>query len=268
MSKTFRQFDARWKNKGYPRKPDLMLGSGCGPTAVADLIVNNAPYKKKTPNHVRKWMVKHGYAIPGQGTLWDGIDAALKHYGFVVRRHDNMQTFFKEMSKKGVRGIILFVSGTKGGVTWTTSGHFVAVTDYRTIGGKHDLYTRDPGPRCHDGWHRYETTMKGLVRLCWTCYLPEEKTEEKKAGVKKAETNKNTVSKKTATKDIKASYKVLAKEGMNVRKSNTKYSGKIKAIPYGTKFRATKQHGNWVYAPAYSGWICVKGKTEIYLKKV
>lgn len=173
MSKTFRQNDSRWGNKPYPSKPYTMTGSGCGPTACADIIVNNPEFKKLTPNDTRKYMIKKGYAIRGKGTLWAGIPKTLRHYGFVAGEHGTMAVFFKEMEKTGRYGVLLFDAGTRGGVTWTTCGHFVAVTNYKEKKGKHYLYTRDPnGYRANDGWHCYETTMKGLIIGCWTCYLP------------------------------------------------------------------------------------------------
>lgn len=181
MSKTFRQYDKRWGNKGYPpRSGCKMSDSGCGPTACADLIVNNPKYKKYTPVHTRKFMLDNNYAVAGQGTRWDGIDACLRHFGFVVRRLDSMEPFFNEMSKSGRKAIILFRSGTKGGITWTSSGHYVTASAYKKVNGKHYLYTRDPGPRCNDGWHCYEDHMRGCIALLWVCYLPEKSTKSTK----------------------------------------------------------------------------------------
>lgn len=181
MSKTFRQYDKRWGKKSYPpRSGCTMTGSGCGPTACADLIVNNSKYKKCTPIDTRKFMLKHNYAVAGHGTQWNGIDACLKHFGFSVRRFDSMEPFFNEMSKSGRRAIILFGSGSRGGITWTSSGHYVAVSAYKKVDGKHYFYTRDPGARCNDGWYCYEDHMRGLIKLLWTCYLPEKVSTKKK----------------------------------------------------------------------------------------
>lgn len=173
MSKTFRQYDTRWGNKSYPPNSGCtMSGSGCGATACADIIVNNPKYKNKTPIHTRKYMCDHGYAVAGQGTAWNGIDACMKHFGFNVQRFDSMDAFFKEMAKGNRWAIILFRGGSKGGITWTTSGHFVAVSAYKTKNGKHCLYTRDPGLRKNDGWHCYEDQMKGLIVKLWVFSLP------------------------------------------------------------------------------------------------
>ena len=175
MAKTFRQYDSRWGRHKYPSGGDNMTNSGCGPTAVADIIVDNPKYKKYTPEKVRKYMIKHGYAIPGQGTAWAGIKAALKYYGFTVANPGTMKKAFKLLDGKYKKGVILFRGGSKGGVTWTSVGHYVAFSKYKKENGKHYFYTRDPGPRKNDGWHCYEKYMAGLIPEIWICYLPEEK---------------------------------------------------------------------------------------------
>lgn len=173
VSKTFRQYDTRWGGKSYPPGSNCtMSGSGCGPTACADLIVNNPKYKNYTPISTRKFMINNGYAVAGHGTAWNGIDACMKHFGFNTQRFDSMSEFFKEMKKSKRWAIILFKSGTRGGITWTLGGHYVAVSAYKEKNGKHYLYTRDPGGRCNDGWHCYEDHMKGLIVKLWVFSLP------------------------------------------------------------------------------------------------
>lgn len=184
MSTTFRQYDSRWGKKSYPPKSGYtMAGAGCGPTSCASLIVNHPNHKKVTPINTRKFMIDNGYAIAGHGTAWNGITACLKHFGMTVKTYDSMDAFFKEMAKPGRKCIILFRGGSRGGITWTSSGHFVAASAYKEKGGKHYLYTRDPGSRRNDGWHCYEDHMKGLIVKLWVCYLP---SDEKKEPAKKA----------------------------------------------------------------------------------
>ncbi len=91
-----------------------------------------------------------------------------------------MASFWKEMEKKGRWAIILFGSGTRGGVTWTSSGHFLAATSYKVKDGKHYLYMRDPGQRKNDGWFCYEDHMKGMIKLLWVAWLPSTVTTPKK----------------------------------------------------------------------------------------
>lgn len=170
MSVIYRQYDSRWGNLSYP-EGNTMAGSGCGPTSCANVIANLSN-SSITPKDTRSFMLKHGYAVRNAGTAWAGIPACLQNWGFTVKSCPNMATVWAECAKGNEQGIILFTAGTKGGVTWTTDGHFVAFTDYRIENGKHWFYTRDSGPRKNDGWHCYETTMQGLIPAIWTCTPP------------------------------------------------------------------------------------------------
>lgn len=172
--KNFKQYDNRWGKLSYPSGPWNMTNAGCGPTSLADLIASNPKHKKVTPKTLRKWLLDHGYVSYGNGTYWNGITAALKAYGFTVKEC-NISDFFAECKKGHCLADFLFVGGSRGGVTWTSGGHYVSVSGYKVKNGKHYLYMNDPGPRKHNGWYCYETTMKGLIRKIWACHLPEEK---------------------------------------------------------------------------------------------
>lgn len=187
MSKTFRQYDSRWGKRNY-NGSSTMAAAGCGPTACADVIYNLDT--KITPWKTAKWMKAHGYAIYGSGTAWAGIPACLKAFGCKdVRNPQTMKEVFKIMNQYGYRAVFLFRRGTKGGVTWTTSGHYLCASKMKIKNGKHYFYMRDPGQRKHDGYFCYETQMAGLIVEVWTCYCskingkplpPVKKTENKK----------------------------------------------------------------------------------------
>ena len=246
---TFRQDDSRWGKMYYPRYPYTMAGSACGATACADLIVSNPKYASYTPVEIAKWMINKGYAIPGNGTARNGITNCLKSFGFAVKRHDNMTTFLSELNKGNVIGIILFGGGTRGGVTWTTEGHYVAFSSYKIENGQHKFYMHDPGWRRNDGWFSYETHMRGLLVAMWTATPMKRSTP--------------------STKDINVTYKSLME--MNVRKGASTTYQKVGVVPAGAVLQATKSCGNWVYIPKYnslSGWICVKDNYTTYLKPI
>lgn len=185
-AKNFKQYDESWAKDPYPARPYYVLDSGCGPTAIADLIVTNPKYAKKTPKNTAKWLAERGYATYGDGTMWSGMTACLKAYGFRATQHDNMSSFWKEMKKSERMAIISFRGGSKSGITWTLGGHFLACSGMKIKNGQHYLYMLDPGPRNHDGWYIYEKHMKGLIAQLWTCYLPNQ--EKKKTTKKKVET--------------------------------------------------------------------------------
>ena len=165
----FKQYDSRWGKKNY-NGSSTMAQAGCGPTAVADIVHNVDP--NITPWKVAKWMKEHGYAIRNNGTAWSGIPAALKHFGLVsVLEVEHMADVFSFI-KRGYKAVFLMKAGKRGGVGWTTSGHFICVSAYKHEDGKHWFWTRDPGGRGNNGWHSYEGTMKNLIAKVWVCKVP------------------------------------------------------------------------------------------------
>lgn len=176
---TYKQADSRWGKKNY-NGSSTMATAGCGPTSCA--MIAYGVDGKTTPLDTMKYMQSHGYAIRNNGTAWNGIPACLKAFGVKdVQEVPNMTKCW-ELMKKGYVGVFLFRKGSKGGVTWTTSGHYVAVTDYKYQNGKHYVYTRDSGGRNHTGWYAYETTMKGLIPKIWLGKVEEPKPISKPSG--------------------------------------------------------------------------------------
>lgn len=172
MNKTiWKQTDSRWGKKPYPGRGYTVGGCGCGLVACVHVAMEQERYKNWTPNDLRGWMVKQGFAVCGQGTKWEGITSTLKHIGHskVVRIYDDpMSEAFKELNKGNRIGIILFKSNkAPNGIQWTSNGHYVAFTDYKVQDKKHYFYCKDSGGRNHDGWYTYENSMKGCVYKVW-----------------------------------------------------------------------------------------------------
>lgn len=167
----YSQLNPKWAGLPYPDKKYTIGSSGCGCCSVANIIIESEKYKKYTPKTIQPYMVQ--YAVPAQGTRWVGIAKGLEHYGFKAINHATMSDLFKTLKDRKTRlGVILFRAGTKGGVTWTTSGHYVAFTDYKVKNGRHYFYIKDSGGRKHTGWYCYETQMKSLVVQVWSAKKP------------------------------------------------------------------------------------------------
>ena len=169
---SFKQYDSRWGKKNY-NGSSTMAVAGCGPTSVANLV--HAVDSKITPIDTMKYMQKHGYAVRNNGTAWDGIPACMKHFGLTDVRNINVDHSMDEVWRylaKGYCADFLFRKGSRGGICWTTSGHFVSVIGYKVKNGKHYLLTMDSGGRDHDGWYCYETQMRGLIRKVWIGKVP------------------------------------------------------------------------------------------------
>ena len=183
MNKTlYKQADSRWGNKPYPNSRSSFAGNGCGCCACLHCIIEQDKYKSYTPESIRPWMVSQGHAVENHGTNWSGIPATLKHYGFKnvfhIDRKDPMTKAWPELNKGNRVGVILFQGGkAPNGTVWTTTGHYVAFTDYY-VGkdGKHYFYTKDSGSRNNDsltnGYYSYESSMKGTINQMWIVERP------------------------------------------------------------------------------------------------
>lgn len=194
--KIYKQYDTRWAKLAYPTKASSFSGNACGCCSVLHCIIEMDKYKNYTPKDIQPYMKQH--AVVNQGTTWNGIPTALKHYGLKnVKELDTMTELWAEM-KKGKRVCILLFTGgsAPNGTVWTGGGHYVACTDYKVDDGNHKLYVKDSGPRDHDGWYTYEKSMKGLIFKVWVGTLPTEKKEETKTTT----TTKTSTSKTTETK--------------------------------------------------------------------
>lgn len=206
MSKIFRQADSRWGSLPYPSKPYTVARSGCGLCAVTMVLVEEPEYENCTPKTIRPYMVQ--FATRGHGTTWAGIKKSLEHYGYTVKDPNissSMKSAWEILPKSMKRGVLLFKGGTKGGVTWTTGGHYVAFVDYKVKNGKHYFKTEDSSGRAHDGWYCYETTMAGLLPKIWICTnfhgnYPRLKNTKGYEGVIPSPTLKKGTTEKTKTK--------------------------------------------------------------------
>ena len=171
--KIYRQNDPRWGSLPYPVKSSPVSTDGCGLCAVTMCAIEREKYANYTPKDFYTFMKK--YAVAGHGTEWSGIDAGLKQYLGNAKRFDDMTAFWNEVAKGNRVGVVLFHDGSApDGTVWTTSGHYVCFVKYKTENGKHYLYTKDSGSRCHDGFYCYETSLKGCISLLWVAEVPKD----------------------------------------------------------------------------------------------
>lgn len=239
-SAIFRQYDSRWGSLKYPSSPYTLSRSGCGCCACAHLVIEQDKYKSYTPKNLRSYMVKQGFATKGNGTTWNGITKTLEHYGYTVKKPNistSMSAAWKELNKGNRAGILLFSSGSRGGVTWTTGGHYVAFLKYKYENKKHYFYTKDSGSRKNDGWHCYETTMKGLLPQMWIITLPTTTTKTTKTTTTKIKTKKATKAAQSYSGSLAGTYKVTADDGLNVRNGAGTSNKVMVTIPEGTKVK-------------------------------
>lgn len=168
----FKQYSSKWGKKNYNGSSSI-AAAACGPFSVANCVVEFNP--KLNPMDVVRYMQTHGYAVRNHGTAWSGIPAAMKAFGMTdVHEVDVSKSMAKvwDYMSKGYEAVFLFSGGSRGGICWTTGGHYVAIVGYKIKDGKHYLKAKDSGGRDHDGWYAYETTMRGLIPKVWVGKKP------------------------------------------------------------------------------------------------
>lgn len=255
-STIFRQYDSRWGSLGYPTKDSNFADNGCGCCACTHLVIEKDKYKDYTPKNLRTYMVDQGFAIRGQGTLWDGMTKTLEHYGFKVVKpniYADMDEAWKELNKGNRAGVLLFSAGERGGVRWTSGGHYVAFLDYKVQNGEHKFYTKDSGARKNDGWHSYEKHMKGLLPQMWIIELPKEEP------------------KKEPEKDTTTKYRTLGSMNFRDKAGTGKDSKVIATIPKDTVVSVKSVDKNGWGKLTYkskTGYVRIKSTLKTYCKKV
>lgn len=163
-SNIYRQGDTRWAGIKYPSKPYTIGRSGCGLMALLHCLMENPKYCNYTPKDIVGYMRQ--YATRGNGTLWKGELNGLKHYGYSAKQlsANTMSPVWEELNKGHRIGIIRMLAPNRHSVkyTWTTGGHYIMFSGYKVVGKKHYFKIKDSGGRHRDGWHCYETQMRGM----------------------------------------------------------------------------------------------------------
>lgn len=153
----YRQADSRWGGKRYAG--DTMAGSGCGPTAVANIV-------HQTPPTVADYIESRGGTVPGSGTIWSFIDTALDKYGYNgqqlnggslygTRDSSAEQRWKQSMLTGKYYGILLMGPGV-----FTRGGHYITITQY----DGNRCYVHDPASATRDGWHPW-SDFAGAVKV-------------------------------------------------------------------------------------------------------
>ena len=181
----YKQYDTRWANLGYPKKPWYIKNCGCGEVAICNCITEMDKYKNETPKTIQPYCKQ--YAAPnGNGTYFSGIPAMMKHYGMTeVKEHQTMSSLWKEL-EKGDRVAIYLMGNRKGGskgVHWTYSAHFICSTNYRydPKTKKHYVDVKDSNSTSslRNGFISYEENMRGDVSRVWSGKITKKKAKKK-----------------------------------------------------------------------------------------
>lgn len=127
----YKQYDPRWGKNLYTIKNDksqTMASSGCGPTAMANVIATFFD-KNVTPWDMAQLAMKYGHRTKNDGTAWSFFDFIGKEFPnkypfgayYPTSNHDKFLKALKE-------GALIVCSMGPG--YWTKGGHFITAWKY------------------------------------------------------------------------------------------------------------------------------------------
>lgn len=123
----YKQGDSRWGKKMYSNhndKSQTMANSGCGPTAMAD-VVATLKDPKITPYDLALLAVKWGDRTRSNGTSWSFFPHIAEHFHFVKMVQTKSFDALKACLDAGGYVVCSMAPGY-----WTKSGHFICAWKY------------------------------------------------------------------------------------------------------------------------------------------
>lgn len=133
----YRQGDSRWGRKMYSNHGDrgqTMANSGCGPTAMAD-IVATLKDPNANPYTLAELSMKWGTRTYSDGTSWSFFPKVQAHYGFSRMVQTSGLAALKACLDAGGYAVCSMGPGY-----WTKGGHFICAWKYD---GEY-IYCNDP----------------------------------------------------------------------------------------------------------------------------
>ena len=161
----YKQADSRWGKKNYTscgNKKQTMANSGCGPTAMADVIATLVD-KSVTPWTLAQLAMKWGDRTKSSGTATSFFPHIQKHYKFKKMVGTKSLATLKSCLDAG--GYVVCRMG-KG--YWTKGGHYICAWKY----DKTYIYCNDPACKTRK---KQKADQFVKERKDFWCFFPERK---------------------------------------------------------------------------------------------
>lgn len=136
----FKQADSRWGKKMYSstgNKKQTMANSGCGPTAMAD-VVATLKDRSVTPYTLAELSMANGHRTSSGGTAWSFFPFIQERYGFSKLIESGTLASLKACLDAGG-----YVVCSMGPGYWTKGGHFICAWKYDDT----YIYCNDPASK-------------------------------------------------------------------------------------------------------------------------
>ncbi len=171
----YKQTDGKWGALPYrvPGESSTIKSSGCGPTAMADVLAAIvSPYIN--PVTCAAWSKHKGYKVLNSGTSYSYPVAQAAAYGVRVRRINTANVYNQPGNTAHAQALAELKAGNwlvacMGRGLWTSSGHYIVVYGYSA--GK--VYICDPASskaaRLCNTWDLF----KGQVKYYWAVDVPD-----------------------------------------------------------------------------------------------
>lgn len=133
----YKQGDSRWGSKMYScygNKKQTMKNSGCGPTAMADVVATLID-SNIDPYDLAELSMANGHRSRSGGTAWSFFPYIQEKFRFSKMVQTDSFTAFKECLDKGG-----YVVCSMGPDYWTKGGHFICAWKYDDT----YVYANDP----------------------------------------------------------------------------------------------------------------------------
>ena len=155
------QWDERWGYISYAG--ELMGLSGCGPTCLSMVCIHLLQNETYTPEYIAAFSEKNGYSLENNGSKWTLISQGGKELGLDISEIPLDENRIIRNLKANNPIICIMGPGN-----FTTSGHFIVMTDY--IDGK--IKVNDPNSKIRSEKLWALSDIKQQIRNLWVCRKP------------------------------------------------------------------------------------------------
>lgn len=156
----FIQWDQRW---GYtPYGEDCIAISGCGPTCLSMVCVYLLGDTSLDPRTVAQFAENNGYCVPGNGSTWTLISEGGEVLGLNVEELPLYESYVVSSLEEGKPVICIMGEGD-----FTTSGHYIVMTDY--IDGM--IKINDPNSKENSEKLWNFDDIKDQINNLWACSI-------------------------------------------------------------------------------------------------
>lgn len=172
----FFQFDKRWAS--YPYAGDTIKISGCGPSALAMVIVGLTGDTSVTPLTMAQFSTENGWAINGMGSSWALMTTGARKFGLNA---EQVSTSADSIVQNLAQGKVMIVSTTYKGYNgkstgyFTNGGHFIVLTGL----------TEDGKVKVNDSWSEKKSNevfapefIQNEIKGAWAYSYEDLKIEE------------------------------------------------------------------------------------------